>query len=326
MRATQLRPSGWWNAVVPVASRSPQSSSSCIETGAHTLALGRADAELSLWQIFGNADSYFALLWGSVLGLLSAVAMAWLQKLLTWDETQRAVGQGALVMLPALLVLWLASSLSTMTGHDPLPDATCGVSAVRVLSCQGLSLVHGRVPRGLAFAAIWKQRKRRTWRDGCRHSFLCSRPPSVFRRVPVGGRWRSSCRLRFPWPYGAIANQTEIVWHLHPVLIGTIGSVLAGSIFGDHCSPISDTTVLSSQACGCEHSAHVWTQLPYALVVGLVSIVLGTLPVGLRLAGRGDPARRCRHDGRAAVGRGDADLREVRPGPRRRAAKSARIS
>ena len=65
-----------------------------------------------------------------------------------------------------------------------------------------------------------------------------------------------------------------------PIMLGTIGSVLAGSIFGDHCSPISDTTVLSSQSCGCDHAAHVWTQLPYAVTVGAISIVCGTIPIG----------------------------------------------
>jgi Na+/H+ antiporter NhaC len=65
-----------------------------------------------------------------------------------------------------------------------------------------------------------------------------------------------------------------------PVLLATVGSVLAGAVFGDHCSPISDTTVLSSQASGCDHLQHVATQLPYALVVAAASIVLGTLPAG----------------------------------------------
>jgi Na+/H+ antiporter NhaC len=63
--------------------------------------------------------------------------------------------------------------------------------------------------------------------------------------------------------------------------VGGIAAVLAGAIFGDHCSPISDTTVLSSMASGCDHVDHVRTQLPYALVVAGVSllalIVLGTV-------------------------------------------------
>ena len=55
----------------------------------------------------------------------------------------------------------------------------------------------------------------------------------------------------------------------------SVGSVLAGAIFGDHCSPISDTTVLSSLASGCPHEEHVWTQLPYALVAAVVAMGLG---------------------------------------------------
>jgi Na+/H+ antiporter NhaC len=61
------------------------------------------------------------------------------------------------------------------------------------------------------------------------------------------------------------------------VLLGGIASVLAGAIFGDHCSPISDTTVLSSTASACDHVDHVKTQLPYALVVGLIGVVLGNI-------------------------------------------------
>ena len=54
-----------------------------------------------------------------------------------------------------------------------------------------------------------------------------------------------------------------------------VGSVLAGSIFGDHCSPISDTTVLSSVASGCRVEEHVWTQMPYAIVAALASMGAG---------------------------------------------------
>ena len=68
--------------------------------------------------------------------------------------------------------------------------------------------------------------------------------------------------VAIPLAYGALAPMDVPAWHQHPIAICTVGSVLAGAIFGDHCSPISDTTVLSSQSCGCEHTAHVWTQLP----------------------------------------------------------------
>jgi Na+/H+ antiporter NhaC len=86
--------------------------------------------------------------------------------------------------------------------------------------------------------------------------------------------------VAIPLAYGVLAPTEPTLWYEHPIAICTVGSVLAGAIFGDHCSPISDTTVLSSQACGCEHTAHVWTQLPYAVTVALISVLCGTIPVG----------------------------------------------
>jgi Na+/H+ antiporter NhaC len=62
------------------------------------------------------------------------------------------------------------------------------------------------------------------------------------------------------------------------ITLGTIASVLAGAVFGDHCSPISDTTILSSMASACDHIDHVRTQLPYALAVAGVSLVGGLIP------------------------------------------------
>jgi len=64
------------------------------------------------------------------------------------------------------------------------------------------------------------------------------------------------------------------------VIIHSIATILAGSVFGDHCSPISDTTVLSSIASGCPHEDHVATQFPYAVTVGLVSVIFCDFCVG----------------------------------------------
>jgi len=63
-----------------------------------------------------------------------------------------------------------------------------------------------------------------------------------------------------------------------PLTVITIAAVLDGSIFGDHCSPISDTTIMSSTACSCDHLAHVRTQIPYSLVVAAVALLAGYLP------------------------------------------------
>jgi Na+/H+ antiporter NhaC len=64
------------------------------------------------------------------------------------------------------------------------------------------------------------------------------------------------------------------------VLLSSISAILAGSVFGDHCSPISDTTIMSSMASGSDHIDHVRTQLPYALTVAVVAVLVGYLPSG----------------------------------------------
>jgi Na+/H+ antiporter NhaC len=60
----------------------------------------------------------------------------------------------------------------------------------------------------------------------------------------------------------------------------TFGSILDGAIFGDHCSPISDTTIMSSISSSSDHMHHVRTQLPYSLTVGTLALVCGYLPAG----------------------------------------------
>jgi Na+/H+ antiporter NhaC len=62
--------------------------------------------------------------------------------------------------------------------------------------------------------------------------------------------------------------------------LGTVGAVLAGAVFGDHCSPISDTTILSSMASGSDHIDHVKTQIPYAVAAALIAVFVGYLPAG----------------------------------------------
>ena len=68
-----------------------------------------------------------------------------------------------------------------------------------------------------------------------------------------------------------------------PLFYNVVASVLAGAVMGDHCSPISDTTIMSSLASGCDHLQHVSTQMPYALTVGSVAMLIGVLPTSLGL-------------------------------------------
>jgi len=86
--------------------------------------------------------------------------------------------------------------------------------------------------------------------------------------------------LVVPLTWAIIAGDGQADAASLPILYSAIASVLAGAVWGDHCSPISDTTIMSSMASGCDHIAHVSTQMPYALLVAAVSIFGGTLPAG----------------------------------------------
>jgi Na+/H+ antiporter NhaC len=76
--------------------------------------------------------------------------------------------------------------------------------------------------------------------------------------------------LAVPLALVSTSNNTDI-------LAGSVAAILGGAVFGDHCSPISDTTILSSMASGCDHVDHVRTQLPYALLAATVAVLIGYL-------------------------------------------------
>ena len=86
--------------------------------------------------------------------------------------------------------------------------------------------------------------------------------------------------LVIPLTWAVMAGAGMVEAHDYHILYSSISAILAGAVWGDHCSPISDTTILSSMASGCDHIDHVRTQLPYAMLVGGVAVLGGTLPVG----------------------------------------------
>jgi len=90
--------------------------------------------------------------------------------------------------------------------------------------------------------------------------------------------WQSAALSAVALSAGSLGAGAEV--HL---LYGTVASVLGGAVWGDHCSPISDTTILSSLSSGCDHIEHVRTQLPYAGSVGALALALTIVPVGLGL-------------------------------------------
>ena len=85
--------------------------------------------------------------------------------------------------------------------------------------------------------------------------------------------------LSYDIGYAATPAGADPVAFGQAILVVCIGAVLEGAIFGDHCSPISDTTVMSSIACASDHIDHVRTQAPYAILTMTVALLIGYLPV-----------------------------------------------
>ncbi|MGB7327902.1 MAG: Na+/H+ antiporter NhaC family protein, partial [Rubripirellula sp.] len=200
-------------------------------------------------QLLGNGDSYLALIVGGGTGLLVAIRSHLALGGCDIDTALRAALAGAAQMLPAMLILWFAWALSGMTEPDQLDTGgyLAGVLSDR-LDARMLPTVVFLLAGAVAFS---------TGTSWGTMGILTPLSISLALKLDPSGD-----------PAGAIA-------------LTTCGAVLAGAIFGDHCSPISDTTVLSSRASGCDHLSHVRTQMPYAVVVATVCIAGGTLPAAV---------------------------------------------
>jgi Na+/H+ antiporter NhaC len=242
----------WTAAVVPVVACVASVVVALILTGLN--AIGDVEAPSSgqlryAIEVLGNGDAYIALIIGSAVGLALTVVGHGLVGSCSLNDQVRYAARGTLQMMPAILILWFAWALSAMTDDDQLD--TGGYLA---------NLLTDRIsPMTL--------------------------PTTVF---VIAGAVAFSTGTS--WGTMAILTPLSIDLAFRlvgdsdpggPIVLATCGSVLAGAIFGDHCSPISDTTVLSSRASGCDHVAHVRTQMPYALIAGAVSVVMGTLPTSL---------------------------------------------
>ncbi len=245
----------WYDALLPIVSLIGVTGWLLVATGTAKLA-EQGIANATWLQCFGNGDSYLALVYGSLAGLLTAVCWTRLRGQLSWHQIRQAASEGAQQMLTALSILWLAWSLSAITAEDQLGTAGyLGGVLQQSITAMWLPTVIFILSSLIAFATGT------SW-----GTMAIVMPLSV----------RVACQVMSVQHVSAVAGE--------PILMAAVGSVLAGAIFGDHCSPISDTTVLSSQASGCDHVAHVRTQLPYALLVGVVSILFGTLPVAMGIS------------------------------------------
>jgi Na+/H+ antiporter NhaC len=204
--------------------------------------------------IIGSADSYRALLWASFSGAFLAVAMALSQRLLSVSACMRALTSGFQAMLPAILILVLAWAISQVT--QDLQAAPYLVAALEGVLSPRLLPVLVFVTAGVVSFA-------------------------------TGTSWGTMgilMPLVVPLAHGLAVTAGLEPDDIRLITLGAVSSVLSGAVFGDHCSPISDTTIMSSMASGCDHLDHVRTQLPYALVVGVVGMVVGDIPTAFGLS------------------------------------------
>ena len=207
----------------------------------------------TLTAIVGSANPYTAMMWASFIGALVAAGMTVGQRILSAHETVDAWYGGARATLFGMIVLILAWSMA---------DVTADLNAKGYL----ISILGDSLPVQLVPAVVFVLAAITAFSTGTSWGTMGILLPLV---------------LPLTWAVMTVSGVADASG-MH-IMYSAISCVLAGAVWGDHCSPISDTTVLSSIASGCDHIEHVRTQLPYALLVGIVAISIGTIPAGFGL-------------------------------------------
>jgi len=214
-------------------------------------ALGEGD---SVVEILETTSPYQAMMYSSFVGVLVAAMLSIGQGILSVHETVDAWYGGLRATLFGMIILVLAWSLSDLT-------ATLNTASYLV------TLLAESLPVALIPALVFVLAAITAFTTGTSWGTMAILMPLI---IPLS--WAVM-------EVNGIANPAG----MH-ILYSSVSCCLAGAVWGDHCSPISDTTVLSSVASGCDHIEHVRTQLPYALVVGVVGLLVGTVPAGFGLS------------------------------------------
>lgn len=184
---------------------------------------------------FGNTDAVVGLPWGAILALVLVILYMLARRLVTFKEAMDCIPQGFIAMVPAITILTLAASLKNIS-NDLLGSALY-VEALMQNAAPGLA----RLLPAVIFVV------------GCLLAFA------------TGTSWGTFGIL--------IPIVSRMFAPTDPMLYIGISACLAGAVCGDHCSPISDTTIMSSAGARCVHVLHVSTQIPYAVTVAAVSFL-----------------------------------------------------
>ena len=183
---------------------------------------------------FGNTDAFIGLPWGAIIALVLTVIYLVARRVLTFKQAMECIPSGFIAMVPPILILTLAVSLKTMT------STLGGDVFVHDLMEGAASGLYGMLPAVIFVVA-------------CILAFA------------TGTSWGT---------FGILIPIVTAIFSVDsPLLIIGISACCAGAVCGDHCSPISDTTIMSSAGAQCDHVNHVSTQLPYAITVAAVSFV-----------------------------------------------------
>ncbi|MBO4853560.1 MAG: Na+/H+ antiporter NhaC family protein [Oscillospiraceae bacterium] len=183
---------------------------------------------------FADTDASVGLPWGCIVAVLITYIYLLCRRVITFKEASACITKGFIAMVPSMLILTFALTLKNMTGLLGAADYVAGlIEGAASELFAMLPAVIFLVALGLAFAS--------------------------------GTSW-GTFGILIPIVLPVFANAPELL------MIG-ISACLAGAVCGDHCSPISDTTIMASAGANCDHIQHVSTQLPYALSVAGISFV-----------------------------------------------------
>ena len=183
---------------------------------------------------FGNTDAFVGLPWGSLVAVVFTIIYLCCRRITTFKEAMSCVVKGFNAMVPAILILTFAVTLKNITG---LLGAATYVEGVMKAASAGLF----KMLPAIIFVVA------------CLLAFA------------TGTSWGTfSILIPIVLPIFKVGD---------PLLMIGISACLAGAVCGDHCSPISDTTIMASAGANCNHIEHVQTQLPYAITVAALSFV-----------------------------------------------------
>lgn len=210
----------------------------------------------NLVEAFSNSDASVGLGMGSICALIIIVIVYMFRRVMSFKDCMACIPEGFKAMVPAILILTFAWTLKAMT--DSLGAAEFVANAVKSVAGSFMSLLPAII-----------------FLIGC------------FLAFATGTSW-GTFGILIPIVVAVFANSDPTL------MIISISACMAGAVCGDHCSPISDTTIMASAGAQCDHVNHVSTQLPYVVVVAAVSfatyIIAGfvrtawiVLPIGIVL-------------------------------------------